>query len=227
MTSPLSALGRRHAPDKRDKQFLLRTPKRGELAELPRRRVWNSAGVLDQGDTPQCVAYSWTKWLTGGPVTNTLPFPSISVFYRECQRNDEWPGEDYDGSSVRAGAKVLKARNRIESYAWAFELEPVILHILSVGPVVFGTDWHIDMFTPDRWGYIEPTGDNVGGHAYAIIGVDRDRKHPLTNEKGAFRMINSWGPGWGQKGRAWMSFSCASALINADGEACTAFEKKG
>ncbi len=220
------ALGRRHAPDERDRKHLLPRPRRGELAELPRRKMWSSPGVLDQGDTSQCVAYSSTKWLTGGPICNKLPFPRIEDFYHECQRNDEWQGENYDGTSVRAAFKVLKQKGVVSRYAWAFDCETAVNHVLGVGPMVFGTDWHRDMFTPDRWGYIEPNGPIEGGHAYCIVGADRDRVHPLTGAKGAFRIVNSWGAGWAQKGRCWLSFADADKLIKADGEACTAFEVK-
>jgi hypothetical protein len=49
-------------------------------------------------------------------------------------------------------------------------------HVLTTGPMVMGTNWYMDMFTPDRWGYVTPGGDNAGGHSWLIIGVDRYRK---------------------------------------------------
>lgn len=226
MAGELTGLGRRHVPDERDREHLLAKPRRKELAELPRRKMWSAAGVLDQGATSQCVAYSSTKWLTSGPICNKLPFASITDFYNECQRNDEWPGEGYDGTSVRAAFKVLKGKGLVDSYKWAFELEPAVLHVITTGPMVFGTDWYAGMMAVDRWGYIEPEGENVGGHAYCAVGVDRDRKHPLTGRQGAFRIVNSWGQNWGQGGRCWLSFFDAAKLIEAQGEACTAVEAR-
>ncbi len=40
-------------------------------------------------------------------------------------------------------------------------------------------------------------GNLVGGHAIAIVGYDDDKK--------AFRMVNSWGPGWADGGFLWLS----------------------
>jgi C1A family cysteine protease len=39
-------------------------------------------------------------------------------------------------------------------------------------------------------------------------------------------MQNSWGKGWGQKGRAWITFNDLEALIEDYGEACVATEIK-
>jgi hypothetical protein len=147
-----------------------------------------------------------------------------SALYRECQLVDEWPGEDYDGTSVRALFKVLQRVGIVSEYRWAFECEAVIDHVLMHGPVVMGTSWHNDMFDPDRWGYIQPTGEIMGGHAWLIIGAARDRKNP-DGSKGAVRMVNSWGPNWGrQQGRAWITFEHLDHLIKDYGEACTATE---
>lgn len=219
-----AGLGRLPSPDSRDRGYLLQAPRRGE--ELPPHKYWYSPGVLDQGNTSQCVAYSTTKWLVSGPVTNTkMPWP-IDAFYRDCQRVDEWPGEDYDGTSVRAAFRLLKERGYVSEYRWAFDHPMLLRHVLSVGPAVLGTDWHLDMFRPDRHGYIEPTGDIAGGHAYAVVGADRDKVHPDTGWVGAYRIVNSWGPNWGEGGRAWLAFDHADALIKNWGEACTAIEKK-
>ena len=48
------------------------------------------------------------------------------------------------------------------------------------------------------------TGSNRGGHLVTFVGYD----DTLTTHdgKGAFRMVNSWGTGWGQAGYFWMSY---------------------
>ena len=72
------------------------------------------------------------------------------------QALDEWPGEDYDGTSVRAFYKWLKVKGFITEYRWAFDCETVINHVLGIGPVQMGTIWDESMSNPDRWGYIYP-----------------------------------------------------------------------
>lgn len=218
-------LGRLVAADPRDRKFLLK-PLR-DIEGLPERRNWNASGVLDQGGTPQCVAYSTAQWLASGPVTNRKQMPwSIAQFYRECQRNDEWPGEDYDGTSVRAAFKVLKRDGFVSGYEWAFDYGTALKHLMLVGPMVFGTDWYEGMFGPDAHGYVRPGGAIAGGHAYAVVGATRTKRDPLTGQLGAFRILNSWGAGWGQGGRAWLSFADANYLIAAQGEAVLGVEVK-
>ena len=216
-------LGRRHAPDERDRNYLL--PRRAPLG--PSSKHWLSLGpVLDQGGTSQCVAYSGTKYLTTHPIVNKPPLAPADL-YRECQRVDEWPGEepDYEGTSVRALFKVLKRIGLVTEYRWAFDAPTVISHVLTRGPVVLGTDWHLDMFTPDRWGYIWPIGESVCGHAYLMIGASQARKNP-DGTVGAARILNSWGPNWAERGRAWLAFHALEYLIANQGEACCATEIK-
>lgn len=208
--SALAGLGRLQATDPRDSAYKLPKPSAGAIEK----RYWITRGQLDQGGTSQCVAYSGVRYLTTNPVVNKPIDPA--ELYQACQRVDEWPGEDYDGTSVRALFKILKQRSYVSEYLWSWSADTVIAHVLAVGPVVVGTTWTIDMFMPDRWGFITFTGQPVGGHAWTIIGASR--------QKQAVRMINSWGPGWGQNGRAWVSFSDLDALIKDDGEACTAKE---
>jgi hypothetical protein len=219
-------LGRIPAIDERDRRFRMAAPRTDVT-----RRYWISPGAAwDQGNTSQCVSYASNRWLVTYPVVNKMPM-SWSAFYTECQRNDEWPGEepDYEGTSVRAAFKVLKARGHVTSYGWADEAEMVIRQVLAVGPVVMGTDWTNSMFDPDAEGYIWPKAPIVGGHAWLILGVNRNRLNP-DGTKGAVRMLNSWGELWGQKGRAWLTFDALQSLIKGlsrwPGEACTATEIK-
>jgi hypothetical protein len=206
-------LGRRAAPDERDRRFMLQRVPTAPVTQ----RTWYAGKVLDQGATSQCVAYSGVKYLQASPVINRPLFAPADV-YRQCLLVDEWPGEDWEaGTSVRALFKVLKTMGYIGEYRWAFDAETVINHVLSAGPVVMGTVWTMDMFMPhNETGFIEPTGSIVGGHAWVVVGASRKRR--------AVRMINSWGDGWGQRGRAWVSFDSLDYLIRQDGEACVATE---
>jgi hypothetical protein len=221
----MTGLGRLAAKDKRDQDYLI--PNLARAAKAVTSKYWMSLGrTYDQGNTSQCVAYAGVRYLISHPILNKpLQFAAL---YNECQRNDEWPGEEpaYEGTSVRALFKVLKAKGLVTEYRWAWDCETVVNHLLTRGPVVMGTDWHMEMFRPDRWEYIEPKGAAVGGHAYLLIGANRQKVHPLSGARGAVRLINSWGPNWGANGRAWMSFADLDTLIRSDGEACVATETK-
>jgi hypothetical protein len=218
----LIGLGRHHAPDTRDRKYALHPP----TAPASRTsRYWLSLGeAFDQGATSMCVAYSGVRWLVTRPVVNApIPFADL---YADARANDEWEGEDYDGTSVRGLFKALKTRGLVSEYRWAFDAETVVNHLLTTGPVVLGITWKMDMFSPDRWGYISFTGEPAGGHAIAAIGVNRKKVHPLTKEVGAIRLINSWGTGWAEKGRCWVSLSDLQHMLDDSGEACTAMEIK-
>jgi hypothetical protein len=218
----LVGLGRHHAPDTRDRKYALAPP---PVPAGRTSRSWLSPGVaFDQGPTSMCVAYSGVRWLVTRPVVNApIPFADL---YADARANDEWEGEDYDGTSVRGLFKALKLRGLVSEYRWAFDAETVVNHLLMTGPVVLGVNWHRSMFTPDRWDFIEPEGPVEGGHAITAIGTNRNKVHPLTGEKGAIRLINSWGPRWANRGKCWLSYSSLSKLLADDGEACTATEIK-
>lgn len=51
---------------------------------------------------------------------------------------------------------------------------------------------------------VDRYGSNRGGHYVTFVGYDDNR---ATNDgPGAFRIVNSWGTGWGNRGFAWMSY---------------------
>jgi hypothetical protein len=213
----MPGLGRRYAPDSRDADF----PIRALLAAPSARqyRYWSDAGWWgDQGDQPHCVGYSWVHWVEDGPVGHAGPAPVInpSQLYRDAQRVDEWEGESYDGTSVRAGAKVLQAAGRVVAYHWASTIEEIVQAVLEEGPVVMGTNWYTGMFDTDAKGLMTISGSLAGGHAWIINGVNR--------RSGLFRMKNSWGREWGNNGRAWISIGHVARLLREEGEACLAVE---
>src|SRR3990167_7914954 len=128
------ALGRLYAPDERDANYPLR------LAYLAPPTIpyasWWIAGrpILDQNGWQHCVAYAWKQWLMASPLRQGHGVNPAEV-YAAAQRIDEWPGEAYDGTSVRAGAKILQELGFIGSYLWASSVEEIRQWILVNGPV--------------------------------------------------------------------------------------------
>jgi len=201
--------GRLRAKDARDKRYRM-------LAIAPvttrTKRNWSSSEpIWDQGSTPQCVAFSGDRVLVTRPIVTALTM-SHSELYRACQLVDEWEGEDYDGTSVRACMKVFQSRGIISNYVWADTLEQAFPYLMEVGPIHFGCDWTENMMETDRAGFIQPDGEIVGGHAVMIKGYNGAKRCP-DSSLGAYRIENSWGADWGQNGRCWISVPDMRKLV--------------
>lgn len=87
------------------------------------------------------------------------------------------------------------------------DLHAIKEHLAKDVPVVIGMmvggTFMQDMVGKEVW---HPDSDDYsqmsfGGHALCVIGYD-DRK-----EGGAFQIMNSWGPAWGQNGVAWVRYN--------------------
>ena len=212
-------LGRIFIEDKRDNKYLIQDKLTIPKTTITKKEWDGNVWWGNQGNTPQCVGYAWAHWICDGPITHrgALPIIQPSLIYREAQKVDEWPGERYNGTSVRGGAKYLMSSGKISSYLWAFDINTLINTVLNVGPVVVGTNWYYNMFFPNKNGLIRLSGHIAGGHAYVINGVNTVTKQ--------FRIKNSWGKTWGVSGHAYISFSDMSRLIIERGEICLAIEK--
>lgn len=212
-------LGRVYAPDPGDHRYSV-AGMWGTLAphEL-RSYTWSVGHWFDQGSTPQCVEFSWRHEAVARPVKVPADkLPMRGEIYKYAQAHDEWPGSDYDGTSVRAGAKAMQAYGFIGNYWWC-RTEPEVAQVLGYkGPVVVGTNWHADMFEPDDDGFIRPTGRVEGGHAYLI--------YALSIKQGWYGIWNSWGSWWGLGGTAKIRRNDLAALLEADGEACVPTERR-
>ena len=203
--------GRDVAVDKRDRKF--RFPR---LTTTRNSRTWNDTWWRgDQGYTPSCVGFAWAHWLAAAPIRQLVDPMGI---YMLAQFLDEWDGQDYEGTSVRAGAKVLRSLGMVEEYRWAWRAKDVIPVLLEIGPVVVGTDWYDGMEEPDEKGFIDLTGEVLGGHAYLLRAVNVKKRR--------VQITNSWGTEWGRNGRAWLGFDDLDVLLRTEGEACLAVEKK-
>lgn len=197
------------------------------LAESPsitKKFWWDNGWWGNQGSTEECTAYSWTHWVEDTMLNDKLfeqlkkPLWNMDDFYHKLQKNDGIPGIGYQGSTVRAGAKVLKEMNVIEEYRWASTVDEIAQCILTIAPMVVGTTWFMDMFKPDRRYHVHAEGSSAGGHAYVLNGVDTDQK--------IFRIKNSWGKDWGDGGHAYISFDDFDKLLKMGGQACIAVREK-
>jgi len=217
-----SKLGRIIKIDERDNKYLIKSLLPKKTPNIKYKYWWTNGWWGNQGNTPQCVAYSWTHWLAAGPITQKSSrkggkFPiDPNYLYNEAQKIDAWVGEDYDGTSVRAGAKILKLNGFINSYSWAWDIDTLISTLLTTGPVVVGTWWYNDMFYPNKKGIIKVNGNKLGGHAYLLDGINTDKQ--------LIRIKNSWGREWGHNGFAYISFDDMNTLIQEQGEICLAVE---
>jgi hypothetical protein len=217
MTAPHTyALGRHVEHDERSRNFAAMVP-----AVKPKTVLWaHSAPVLDQGQLGSCTGNALAQWLNTdyarmhefdglrAPLTEA----AAVELYSAATRIDNVPGHYPPVDTGSSGLAVCKAGVRakyLTAYRWVFAFNALLL-ALQTSPVITGTGWYTDMFTPDRNNIIRPTGDLQGGHEYLILGADLERER-LT-------ILNSWGPGWGRNGRAFISFTSFGRLLRDHGD---------
>jgi hypothetical protein len=215
-------------PDTRDYHASALLPKLMNLSGKPPRtdHEWTVGAPLDQGQTPECVAYTGAKLLYAGPVLNRRNVPDPETIYAACQANDEWAGTPHDGSSSRGLMKALQIMGFVAGYAFTLEIPTLCDWLANISPVAMGTVWTWQMETPvayqrKSWLMIDPgpiaEADVAGGHEWLLYGVHRNRKCP-DGTKGAARMINSWGLPFGDAGTAFVPLSLLQTLLLADGD---------
>lgn len=185
------------------------------VAKKPRSYTWRCKDFLDQGQEGACVGFAWSHELSARPSeVKGITGKSARAVYEKAKTLDPWPGEDYEGTSVLAGAKAVMQLHpgKLLEYRWAFTVDDVLRTLSYLGPVVLGINWHEGMMEVDGKGYIRRTGRNVGGHCILANGVDLRRK--------AIHLHNSWGKKWGVEGGAFLSFDDLERLLGEYGEAC-------
>lgn len=170
--------------------------------------------VLDQGQTPHCVGFGGAQWGNTLPVDDKFTNAHGDAIYYECKVIDGEPLAE-DGSDVRSLATALRNRKRLSTYAFAATVDEACAWVLQHGPVIIGSDWMDDMFTPDAQGFVYPTGGVAGGHCYLLLGYDG--ADTLT-------FLNSWSGDWGVNGRFKMRKAEFASLWAHQGEALAAVE---
>lgn len=199
-----------------------------------RKQTWRpSCHRLDQGAEGACVGFAWTNELLARPNMVKLGDTDSAtkfarLLYHDAQRRDEWAGGDYpgaspryEGSSIIAGAKAAQAAGYIGEYRWSFSINDLRDAVISIGPAVLGIPWYESMYGTTKGGRIEVGGRLVGGHAILVIGYHPNMR--IRGESGrheVFTLLNSWGPGYGRRGRGYISPLALAGLLADQGEAC-------
>ena len=184
-------------------------------------RYYRPGGITDQGQEGACTGHCRLNFLTASPIRS---FPDLSFarrnqlahdYYIDNQRNDEWPGENYTGSSVSAVVKCLIRDGFIKSGGVTDSFEEMVRWKLYKGPLMLSTPWYEGMYRTDANGFIRPTGKKVGGHALIDRAVTAWRTGILRN---------SWGLGFGFHGNGYLAEADYRWLITQGLRAYTAIQ---
>lgn len=170
------------------------------------KRSYRAGPITDQGREGACTGFGLLNWINGGPLMDTQPNQRGFEFYEWNKDNDEWPGDDYEGSSVSASCKQAIQRLGIaESAAVTSSFDEMVRWKQSgKGGILISTPWYEGMYRTDARGFIRPTGRHVGGHCI----WDRAITSWLSDI-----WYNSWGLGFGYKGNGWVAAEDKKYLI--------------
>ena len=185
----------------------------GRLEQAPdiTTKKWDDYAYLDQGSDGACVGFGVSGELAAEPESITgVTYDSAMQIYHDAQRIDEWAGEDYEGTSVLAGAKVAVNRGYYTNYLWAGSELDMATAVSNYGPVVIGINWHWNMMQPDVSGFLNLGGGIAGGHCVVVIGIDVDGDY--------YTIRNSWGTSWGDNGEAKITRENMAKLIADEGD---------
>lgn len=206
---------------------LVRVPAKSDLQAYRKFKI----PILDQGSEGACTGFGLAtvaNYLLRARGQNpTADEVSAWMLYAMAKRYDEWPGENYNGSSAR-GAMKGWFKHGLCAYALWKERDPdptleekrsadalarplgayfrvnhkdlVSMHAaISETGILYAT-----ARVHDGWQAVKSGDENIeyrpgviGGHAFAIVGFDRR----------GFWIQNSWGDKWGTGGLANLSYA--------------------
>lgn len=194
----------------------------------------------DQGQEGSCVGFGCSAMMSITNHLQRLKTTGQDITYRyaarwlygEAQLVDEWaetPPEE--GTSVRAGCDILRLRGHrrvqrsvtgpemiehgISANRWAVNHDEIRAAIYAGLAVAIGVNWYSSFDAPyqkvpggDYWISIFPHSGHIrGGHCLTIF--------RMSDSRGAFRLMNSWGDAYPP---VWLSYVDMDRLTNEDGE---------
>lgn len=191
------------------------------------RQKWANPIQLNQGREGACVGFAHCGVINAQPQPHELGNQTGFDIYHLAQNDfDPFPGNNYPGTTVRAGAMASKQMGFYWGFAMTQVVQTIVLQVLNKGPVTIGVDWMTGMDRVDSEGYIYPTGTRRGGHSVVIDGIIYRAEvygRPITPDR--VRIRNSWGLAWGLQGRCRMRIADLAVLLGRGGVACAPVEE--
>ena len=206
----MPALGRVVNHDPRSRQFP--APGSDRLRSVTHRKY---GPILDQGNLGSCTGNAACAALNTAPLKKrgrTMVEDDAVRLYSRATVLDPFDGQyppTDTGSSGLSVAKACVEEGLCSSYTHAFGLDHALAALVE-RPILVGTNWYSSMMQPDPSGYLHIEGDPVGGHEWCVFGIDVEHERVVA--------VNSWGPGWGDRGRFFLSFDALNRLLSEDGD---------
>lgn len=206
---------------------LIRVKPQSDLAQYRSYRI----PVLDQGKDGACTGFGLATVANylirargGDPEADEV---SAWMLYAMAKRYDEWPGEDYEGSSARGAIKgwhkhglcayrlwkddsggasfteemaADAIKRPLGSYFRVNHKDLVAMHaaIAEVGILYATAQVHEGWHAASKAGPVIPfEAGSIGGHAFALVGYNSE----------GFWIQNSWGEAWGDGGIALLTYA--------------------
>jgi hypothetical protein len=233
----------RDPEDKRDRSFFMMSAGGAEPPESVSLARYVPT-ILYQGETSSCVAHAFAYAIAVAERRAGLPYDPISrLFLYSNARALTGDERRDDGTYLRNAARALQVLGAAPESAMPFReskvnerpgIEPLMLahprrggtyrRIMGSGEgrisqlkraletgraVTFGAELPSRFISHDGGGVIAPPRSGepiVGGHAMCAVGYSLD----------GLRIVNSWGPGWGDQGYATLSWEYAGGDYCSD-----------
>lgn len=205
----------RDVPDIRDRIY------EPTLKPLPARMAPpRSLHILDQGKDGACTGFalaSVVNLLMRKRVARERRLVSPQMLYTMARRYDEWPGDKYDGSSLRGALRGFYNNGACDEALWptAKTMELAIEAAKNARSVTLGAYYRLRPNLSDYHAAISETGA-IFASAAVHAGWDSPAKGRIEPRAGAqlhafaivgyddqgFWIQNSWGPKWAVGGMA-------------------------
>ncbi len=169
----------------------------------PNQTAFSPAYMYNQIHLPNCQGAYIDKAMELMKRQGNVPFQSFPYNPGSCSKEPP--------ASLLSDAAQYRIRgyNRltVDGHRYELDMEAIKQNLAKGAPVVIGMmvggSFMEGMFGQDVW---NPTRrdysmSGFGGHAMCVIGYDDNY------QGGAFQIMNSWGPEWGNNGIGWIRYS--------------------
>lgn len=187
--------------------------------------------VLDQGTEGACTGYGLATIINFlmrlREEHDEADDASAWMLYTMAKRYDDWPGEEYEGSSARGAIKAWHKHGACAAAIWeannkSLEIDEAraasalkrplgayfrVNHrdLVSMHSAITETGiLYATAYVHQGWRDVQPGQERIeyqpgrlGGHAFAIVAYDQE----------GFWIQNSWGQRWGKDGLAHLSYA--------------------